>query len=61
MRPILAYAAETRTDTTKTRDTFKACEKKSLHRIEGKTKMDRVKKMKIVGGIEKCNIQKVSL
>ena len=58
MRPILTYAAETRTDTAKTREILEVCEMKSLRRIVGKTRMDRVKNQDIM---EKCKIQKVSV
>ena len=44
VRPILTYAVKIRTDTTKTREILEVCEMKSLRRIAGKTRMDRVKK-----------------
>ena len=58
VRPILAFTAETRTDTAKTREIFEVWEMKSLRRIAGKTRMVRVKNEDIR---EKCNIQKVNI
>ena len=58
VRPLLTYAAKTRTDSAKTREILEVCEMKSLRRIAGKTRMNGVKNEDIR---EECNIQKVSV
>ena len=43
VRPILTYAAETRTDTAKTSQLLETTEMKTLRRIINVTRLDRVK------------------
>ena len=57
VRPILTYAAETRTDTAKTRQLLEVTEMKALRRIINKTKWDRMRNDRIR---ELCEIQKIT-
>lgn len=56
VRPVMTYAAETRADTTKTRQLLEKTEMSTLRRIVGKTRMDRVRSEDIR---EICNIQRI--
>ena len=47
VRPTLTYAAETRTDTAKTRQLLEVTEMKTRRRIINKTKWDRVRNARI--------------
>ena len=57
VRPILTYAAETRTDTAKTRQLLEVTEMKTLRRIINKTKWDRMRNDRIR---ELCEIQNIT-
>jgi len=57
VRPTLTYAAETRTDTAKTRQLLEVTEMKTLRRIINKTKWDRVRNDRIR---ELCEIQNIT-
>ena len=57
VRPILTYAAETRTDTAKTRQFLEVTEMKTLRRIINKTKWDRIRNDRIR---ELCEIQNIT-
>jgi hypothetical protein len=57
VRPILTYAAEIRTETTKTRHLLEVTEMKTLRRIINKTKWDRIRNDKIR---ELCEIQNIT-
>ena len=56
IRPTLTYAAETRTDTAKTRQLLEVTEMKTLSRIINKTKGDRVRNDRIRELCEILNI-----
>ena len=56
VRPILAYAAETRPDTAKTSQLLETTEMKTLRRIMNVTRLDRMKSEDIR---KKCGIQKL--
>jgi hypothetical protein len=57
VRPILTYAAETRTDTAKTRHLLEVTEMKTLRRIINKTMWDRIRNDKIR---ELCETQNIT-
>jgi len=57
VRPALTYAAETRTDTAKTRQLLEVTEVKTLRRIINKTKWARVRNDRIR---ELCEIQNIT-
>ena len=56
VRPILTYAAETRSDTAKTRQILETTEMKTLRRIMNKTRLDKIRNRKIQGKYEIQNI-----
>ena len=56
VRPILTYAAETRSDTAKTRQILETTEMKTLRRIMNKTRLDKIRNRDIR---EKCEIQNI--
>ena len=56
VRPVLTYAAETRADTTKTRQKVNTTEMKILRTIAGKTLYDRIRNSEVR---KTCNIQDV--
>ena len=58
VRPVLTYAAETRTDTAKTRQLLEVTEMKTLRRIINKTKWDRMRNDRIR---ELCEIQNINI
>ena len=57
VRPILTYAAETRTDTAKTVQILEVTEMKTLRRITNKTRMDKIRNERIR---ETCGIQNIT-
>ena len=57
VHPILTYAAETRTDTAKTRQLLEVTEMNTLRRIINKTKWDRVRNDRIG---ELCGIKNIT-
>ena len=57
VRPILTYAAETRTDTAKTMQMLEVTEMNTLRRITNKTKWDRARNDRIR---ESCEIQNIT-
>jgi hypothetical protein len=57
VRPIMTYGAESRADTTKTKQLLKTTEMNTLRAILGKTRFDRMKNIDI---LEQCNIQAVT-
>ena len=57
VRPILTYAAETRTDTAKTMQILEVTEMKTLRRIINKTRMDKMRNERIR---ETCGIQNIT-
>ena len=57
VRPILTYAAETRTDTAKTMQILEVTEMKTLRRIINKTRMDKMRNERIR---EICGIQNIT-
>ncbi|KAJ4427041.1 hypothetical protein ANN_26840 [Periplaneta americana] len=56
VRPIMTYAVETRSDTTKTKQMMNVTEMKVLRNITGKTKLDRIQN---TGIRDICNIQPI--
>ena len=56
VRPILTYAAETRSDTAKTRQILETAEMKTLRRIMNKTRLKKIRNRDIR---EKCEIQNI--
>ena len=54
VRPIMTYCAETRADTTKTKQLLRTTEMNTLRAILGKTRFDRMKNIDI---LERCNLQ----
>jgi precorrin-6x reductase len=57
VQPIMTYGAESRADTTKTKQLSKTTEINSLRTILGKTRFDGMKNIDI---LEQCNIQAVA-
>ena len=57
VRPVLTYAAETRTDTAKTVQMSEVTEMKALRRITNRTKWDRARNDRIR---ESCQIQNIT-
>ena len=57
VRPILTYAAETRTDTARTMQILEVTEMKTLRRIINKSRRDRMRKESIR---ETCGIQNIT-
>lgn len=57
IRPVITYAAETRAETRKTKQTMTTTEMNSLRAIVGKTRFDRVPNTEIRN---QCDIQDIS-